>query len=146
MSAQKVRVPAVEGWFDMDPDSPRLVGGRCTSCGTYSFPRETIFCKNPACDGSSFDEVRLSARGKIWSYTNSCYKPPAPFVAPDPFEPFALAAVELAEEKMVVLGQLATGVTVDDVTVGQEVELVLETLFEDDEQETIVWKWRPIAG
>jgi hypothetical protein len=30
--------------------------------------------------------------------------------------------------------------------VGDEVELVLDTLYEDDEHEYVVWKWRPVAG
>jgi hypothetical protein len=30
--------------------------------------------------------------------------------------------------------------------VGDEVELVLETLFEDDEAEHIVWKWKLTEG
>jgi hypothetical protein len=139
-------VPAVEGWFTTDPDRPALIGTRCTTCGTYSFPRETSFCKNPACTGREFDEVELSRRGVIWSYTNACYQPPPPYVpTTDPFEPFAIAAVELAEEKMVVLGQLVPGVDIGDLSVGTEVELVLDTLFEDDEHEYLVWKWRPVS-
>ena len=53
-----------------------------------------------------------------------------------------IAAVELAEEGIVILGQLTQGSTTADVAVGDEVELVLETLFEDDEAEHIVWKWK----
>ena len=60
--------------------------------------------------------------------------------------PFALAAVELAAEKMVVLGQVVPGVSVDDLSVGDEVELVLDTLYEDDDHEYLVWKWRPRPG
>lgn len=144
--SDKTRVPAVEGWFTTDPDRPALLGTRCVSCGTYSFPRETSFCKNPDCAGRDFDEVELSRRGSIWSYTNACYQPPPPYVpTTDPFEPFSLAAVELAEEKMVVLGQLVPGVRLEDLSVGTEVELVIDTLFEDDEHEYLVWKWRPVT-
>ncbi|HEX7460374.1 MAG TPA: benzoylsuccinyl-CoA thiolase, partial [Acidimicrobiales bacterium] len=60
--------------------------------------------------------------------------------------PFAIAAVELAAEQMVVMGQVVPGVGVDDLTVGTEVELVLDTLYEDDEHEFMVWKWRPVAA
>jgi uncharacterized OB-fold protein len=144
--SDKTRVPAVEGWFTTDPDRPALLGTRCASCGTYSFPRETSFCKNPDCTGRDFEEVELSRRGTIWSYTNACYQPPPPYVpTTDPFEPFSLAAVELAEEKMVVLGQLVPGVRLEDLAVGTEVELVIDTLFEDDEHEYLVWKWRPVT-
>jgi uncharacterized protein len=139
----KTRVPAVEGWFTLD-DEPSLLGTRCTACGTYSFPKETRYCANPGCTGTEFEEVPLSRRGTIWSLTENRYPPPAPFVADDPFEPYAIAAVELPEEKMVVLGQVDEGVDYDTLAVGSEVELVLGTLFEDDEHEHVVWKWRPV--
>jgi uncharacterized OB-fold protein len=142
----KTRVGAVEGWFTTDDVAPALLGSRCRSCGTYAFPRQTFACPNPACSGTDFDEVELSRRGRVWSYTDARYTPPPPYVAADPYEPFALAAVELAAEKMVVMGQMVAGVTVDDIAIGDEVELVLDTLYEDDEHEYLVWKWRPLAG
>ena len=140
--AAKEQRPAVEGWFTLDPDEPHLLGTRCATCGDYFFPRETTFCRNPSCDGRELEEVELSRRGRVWSFTNNCYAPPEPFMAPDPFEPYVLAAVELEKEKMVVLGQMTDGVEVDDLTSGQEVELTLDTLFEDDEASYLVWKWR----
>ena len=145
MPPTKTRVPAVEGWFRTE-EPPALLGSRCHACGTYAFPRETMFCGNPACDGTAFDEVELSRRGRVWSYTDARYTPPSPYVAADPYEPFCIAAVELDTEKMVVLGQVSEGVTVDDLSVGTEVELVVDTLYEDDEHEYLVWKWRPVVA
>ena len=141
----KTKTPAIEGWFRMDADEPALLGTRCKSCKTYFFPKETTFCRNPSCAGTEFEEVPLSRRGKLWSFTNNCYKPPAPYVAKDPYETFAIAAVELEREKMVVLGQVVPEVGVEDLKAGMEMELVLDTLFEDDENEYMVWKWRPAA-
>jgi len=143
MSPAKSRVPAIEGWFTLDADAPALLGSRCASCGTFTFPKETVFCRNPACSGTEFADTELSRTGRVWSYTNACYQPPKPYVAADPYVPFSLAAVELTPEQMVVMGQVATGVTVDDLSVGCEVELVLETLYEDDDHEYLVWRWRP---
>jgi len=139
------RVPVLEGWFTLDPDAPALLGTRCAGCGTYAFPAASIFCANPACDATEFETVPLSRTGRIWSYTDARYQPPAPYVAADPYEPFCIAAVELAEEKMVVMGQVVPGVSVTDLSVGDEVELVLDTLYGDDEHEYLVWKWRPVA-
>ena len=90
--------------------------------------------------------MELSRTGKIWSYTNACYQPPEPFVAPEPFEPFTLAAVELEKEQMVVMGQVADGLGVEDLALGMEMELVLQPLHEDDESVKLTWKWRPVAG
>ena len=87
----------------------------------------------------------LSRTGKIWSFTTNYYQPPAPYVSPDPFVPYTIAAVELAKEKMVVLGQVVAGVDPSTLKVGMDVELVLEKLFEDDEAEYIVWKWKPVT-
>jgi uncharacterized protein len=142
----KARVPAVEGWFTLDEKDPRLLGNRCRSCGSYFFPKASAFCRNPACEGTEFDEVPLSRRGIIWSFTTNHYAPPAPFVAPDPFVPYSVAAVELPGERMVVLGQVVEGVDPATLCIGQEVELTLETLFEDDEREYVVWKWQPVGG
>jgi uncharacterized OB-fold protein len=145
MSRDKTKAPAVEGWFRMDPDDPRLLGTRCASCGSYFFPKEEAYCRNPACAATDLEEVALSSRGRLWSFTNNCYPPPPPYVAPDPFEPYAIAAVELEEEKMVVLGQVVAGVDVGQLEAGMEMEIVLDTLYEDDDNEFVVWKWRPVA-
>ena len=82
----------------------------------------------------------------MWSFTENHYKPPAPYMSPDPFEPYTVAAVELAEEKMVVLGQVADGVASSDLKAGMPVELVVEQLFEDDDTSYLIWKWKPIAA
>ena len=142
----KDRVPAVDGWFTLDDADPRLLGNRCQECGSYFFPKASGFCHNPGCSGTEFDEVPLSRRGTIWSFTTNHYAPPAPFVASDPFEPYSVAAVELPEERMVVLGQVADGVDPAALRVGAEVELTLGTLYEDDDHEYVVWKWKPTDG
>ena len=142
----KERVPVLEGWFTTDEQAPALLGSRCHKCGTYAFPKEQIFCRNPACDGTEFEEVEFSRRGRIWSYTDARYQPPPPYVAADPYVPFCLAAVELAAEKIVVMGQVVSGVTVDDLTVGDEVELVIDTLYSEDGTDYLVWKWRPLTA
>jgi uncharacterized OB-fold protein len=91
-------------------------------------------------------DVELSRTGRVWSYTNACYEPPEPFVAPKPFEPFAIAAVELEREKMIVLGQVVAGVGVEELEVGLPMELVLETLYRDGDTDKLIWKWKPAGG
>lgn len=134
----------MEGLFTMDPDAPHLIGGR-NSRGAYCFPKD-LGGGDPDTAAPEVEEVLLSRTGRIWSYTNSAYPPPPPFVpTTDPFEPIVIAAVELEKEKMVVLGQVASGTALEDLRIGLEVELVLEPLYEDDEHEYLVWKWRPIG-
>jgi len=142
--------PAIEGWVTTG-DQPALLGSRCTTCTSTYFPptgNQDGFCRNPACDGERFEVVELSRRGRIWSYTDAQYQPPAPYVAPhaegETYAPFALAAVELAEG-MVVLGQVAAGYGVADLRVGAEVELVVEPLYDDDSGVRSIWRWKPVV-
>src|SRR6478735_3953662 len=115
----RTRRPVVAGWFTDDtvPDGEfRLLGTRCSG-------------------GAALAETPLSPRGRVWSYTDGRYRPPAPYVSdPEaPWEPYTLVAVELAAEAMVVLGQAAPGVSTADLAIGTEVEVVPGVLNEDDE-------------
>ncbi|KQX18179.1 benzoylsuccinyl-CoA thiolase [Sphingomonas sp. Root50] len=139
--------PVVDGLFAMGEDGLALLGSRCSACGTYYFPKLESFCRNPDCASESFEQVRLSRTGKLWSFTNSCYQPPAPYVSADPFVPYAIAAVELDREKMIVLGQVVDGVGVEDLRAGMEMELVPGTLLDAGDPGTkSTWNWRPVAG
>lgn len=136
--------PAIEGWFSTG-ESPALIGSRCTTCERVFFPRTSGFCRNPGCGGEEFVDTELSRRGRIWSYTDAQYQPPAPYIPRGgEHRPFALAAVEL-DEGIVVLGQVADGYGVDDLRVGAEVELVVEPLYDDAEGEHTIWRWRPVS-
>ena len=144
--AGKTQVPAVEGWFTTDPDRPALLGTQCTTCQAIFFPREESFCRNPQCMGREFTERELSRTGTVWSFTDNRYQPPPPYMSSDPFEPYTIAAVELAAEQMVVLGQVVPGVAIEDLHAGMEVELVVGPLYEDDEHEYLVWRWSPVTN
>ncbi|MDH3753855.1 MAG: OB-fold domain-containing protein [Acidimicrobiia bacterium] len=141
----KNRVPAVEGLFTID-DPPHLLGGKVPGRESYFFPMQ-LAGGDPVAGSGELDEVLLSRTGRIWSYTNSAYPPPPPYVVTtEPFVPVTIAAVELDHEKMVVLGQVVDGYTVDDLRIGMEVELVVDTLYRDDDNEYLVWKWAPVTA
>lgn len=136
-------IPAIAGWFT-DGDQPRLLGSACEACSSVYFPPTSGFCRNPACSGEAFTTVELSPRGTVWSYTDAQYQPPSPYIPQtDPYEPFALAAVELPEG-IVVLGQVARGYGVADLKVGATVELVVEPLYDLDGTTHTIWRWRPM--
>ncbi|AZP23170.1 benzoylsuccinyl-CoA thiolase [Streptomyces aquilus] len=138
----------VEGWFGGEGDAFRLLGTRCSACAAVFFPREDVHCRNPRCAGGELVEVPLSRRGRVWSYTDGRYRPPSPYVTdPElPWEPYALIAVELAAERLVVLGQGVPGLGVADLAVGMEVEVVPGVLHEDAETVWTTWQWRPTTG
>lgn len=149
MTEAKSRVPAVDGLFKLgsEPEpSACLIGSRCADCGSYFFPREQAQCRNPRCRSQQLVECELSTHGTLWSYTSSAYKPPPPFVAAEPFEPFAIAAVELEREKLVVLGQVVAGVQAADLKVGMAMRLVSAVLDEDEQSARMVWKWAPSSS
>ncbi|MFF3850675.1 Zn-ribbon domain-containing OB-fold protein [Streptomyces sp. NPDC002328] len=135
----------VAGWFAGEGEDFALLGTRCSACGSVFFPREDTLCRNPACPGGELAEVPLSRRGRIWSYTDCRYRPPSPYVTdPElPWVPYALIAVELESERMVVLGQAAPGITVADLAVGMEVEVVPGVLGEHAGTTWTTWHWRP---
>ncbi|MFG2630640.1 Zn-ribbon domain-containing OB-fold protein [Streptomyces sp. NPDC048473] len=149
----QTRTPVVAGWFTEDSTDQdfRLLGSRCSACSSVFFPRQDVFCRNPQCAGGELAEVPLSRLGTVWSYTDGRYRPPAPYLSdPDvPWEPYTLVAVELAAERMVVLGQAAPGVGVADLAVGMTVEVVPGVLgggAPDGEGATwTTWHWRPVT-
>lgn len=140
----KTRVAAVEGWFTLG-DEPALLASRGAETGSYFFPKNLAFSRNPAAPAEELTEVELSRRGRVWSWTTNHYQPPAPYVAADPFVPYTVVAVELVEERMVVLGPLVPSADPSMLTVGAEVELTLGTLFEDDDTEYVIWQWKIVA-
>ncbi|GAB2781414.1 Zn-ribbon domain-containing OB-fold protein [Streptomyces daliensis] len=141
-----IRTPVADGWFSEEGGDFTLLGTRCLTCTSVFFPREDTFCRNPSCAGTRLEEVPLSRRGRVWSYTDGRYQPPPPYVwdADREWEPYALVAVELEAERMVVLGQAPPGVTVDDLAVGMEVEVVPGVLNEDAEHIWTTWHWKPV--
>lgn len=145
----RTRTPVVAGWFtEAEDEGFRLLGTRCSACASVFFPREDSFCRNPACAGRELTEVPLSRRGRVWSYTDGRYRPPAPYVS-DPeavWQPYTLVAVELEAERMVVLGQAVPGVTTADLAVGMEVEVVPGVLNEEAGTVWTTWHWRPVGA
>ncbi|MFD3547776.1 Zn-ribbon domain-containing OB-fold protein [Streptomyces sp. NPDC058655] len=153
----RTRTPVVSGWFTGEeaaapngrPGAFRLLGTRCSACTAVFFPREDVHCRNPHCPGGGeLAEVPLSPRGRVWSYTDGRYRPPAPYVCDpaEPWVPYTLVAVELEAERMVVLGQAAPGIGVADLEVGMEVEVVGGVLNETPDTTWTTWHFKPVGG
>ena len=139
------QLPAIDGWWDVDAQgAPHLIGGRCPACGTYVFPPRALDCPNPGCASATLEQVALSRRGTLWSYAENRYPPPPPYPAPDPFEPFAIAAVALADEGLIVLGKVVAPTLAADLRIGMDMELAIKPLYRDDGGiERTTYAWRP---
>jgi len=134
--------PALEGFFTWPSDHPSLIASRCKSCATYSFPKKSM-CPNPTCKDKEMEEVLLSRRGKLWSFTVHYYQVPPPFKGPDPFVPFGIGVIELPEG-LKVLSMLTTS-DPTALKIGMEMELLIDRIYEDQRgTEYLTWKFTPL--
>ena len=79
-----------------DEQPPRLIGGKDRETGRIVFPMPVGH------EAERFDAVPLAREGLIWSWTVQRFAPKSPpYAGPEPFEPFALAYVELPGEVIV---------------------------------------------
>jgi uncharacterized OB-fold protein len=121
-------------------EKPQLIGSRCLLCGEVFFPKKTYgICTH--CQSKDLEEIRLSRRGRIYSFTVVMQRPPEYYKGP---VPYAEGFVELPEG--VRVETLFTDCNFNDLKVGMEVEMVIERLHEDEEgNEIMVFKFRPVA-
>lgn len=137
------QVPIEEGLTTGKPSSPQLVGSRCRDCGEVTFPRQQG-C--PACTGAATEDVALSRRGTLWTWTIQRFPPPIPPFKGDPerFTPFGVGYVELAEGVRVE-GRLTVN-DPDALAIGMEMELVLEKFLDTDGgDEVMTFAFRPVG-
>lgn len=138
MSDGKRQIPLKEGLFRL-PSSERegyLIGSKCRTCGETFFPKR-LFCAK--CTGSGMDEVALSRRGKLESFTISRGVPPGSVMK----APYGLAQIRLPE------GILVTTVLaycdLETLDIGMNMELVFEKIEEDGEgNEVMAFKFKPV--
>ena len=126
-----------EKLFKLPPPGkePYLAGAECKSCGEMFFPKRTR-CTN--CFAEGMEEVALSKRGKIYTYTIVHNATPG-YTGP---LPYAVGAIELPEG-IVILSPL-TQCDFNKLEVGMVVELVLEKLYEDENGNDVMsYKFRP---
>jgi uncharacterized OB-fold protein len=142
VNSKNKRIPVREELFVMSspPDSkPRLIGGKCLSCGEIIFPKPKI-CPN--CQEENIEEIKLSRKGRIFSSTVVMQQPRPFYKGP---VPYGLGFVELPEG--VRIETLFTGCDPEILKIGMGVELVIETLYEDDVGNTLItYKFRPSKG
>jgi uncharacterized OB-fold protein len=99
-----------------DEQPPRLIGGRDRETGRIVFPMPV------GSEGERFDPVPLKREGTIWAWTVQRFAPKSPpYIGPEPFEPFALAYVELPGE--VIVESRLTGFDFDALDCGLPVRL-----------------------
>ena len=122
-----------EGIFEEDALGGRLLGNKCKSCGKIYFPKAQ-FCFD--CFDKGMEEVGLSRRGKLYSYTigrmaSTHFQPP-----------YAVGLIDLPEGVRVFAPLIMT----EDktYTIGMEMELVIEELWRENHNQIIGYKFKPV--
>ncbi len=142
IKTDKKQIPIAEGLFAWPSSSPQLIGSRCQGCGEVAFPKQSG-CPN--CAGDSTEEVLLSRRGKLWTWTIQHFPPPHPYAGDlDAFVPFGVGYIELPEG-IRVEARLSLS-DPEELEIGMEMELAIEKFAErEDGVELMTFVFQPAA-
>jgi len=141
MNDGKKKIPVREGLWTTPAardEKPQLIGSRCNKCGEVFFPKKDLsICSN--CQSTNLDDITLSSKGKIYSYSVVMQRPPEYYKGD---VPYAIGFVELPEG--VRIETLFTGCNAEDLKIGMDVEMVIEKLQEDEAgNEILAYKFKP---
>ncbi len=92
------RIPIADKLYSEGPEGPRLLAGRDKETGKLVFPFPA------GAEGARYDEVKLSPKGRLWSYTVQRFPPKPPYLGeqdPKKFKPYAVGYVEIPGEIIV---------------------------------------------
>lgn len=139
-------VPVAEGVFTWPSDEPRLLGSRCNDCGTHAFPPQPGCAK---CTGTDTDTVELERRGSLWTWTVQGFPPKAPpylgDVSPEGFRPYGVGYVELPGQ--VRVEARLTEHDPEKLEIGMEMQMVIETLSQDDDgNDLVTFAFAPVGA
>ena len=135
-------LPVVDEVFKHSPDEVRLIGIKCSECGAVAFPK-TVIRHKPGCQESKVEQFLLNKRGILRTYTIQHYQPPSIFQAPQPFQPYVIASVEVPEG--IEIAGILTGCEHEAITIGMEVEVTTYKLNADEKgNDVITYAFRPV--
>jgi uncharacterized protein len=136
--------PVAEGLFTWQDGQPRLIGSRCRTCGTLSFPQQTS-C--PRCCGDDVAVTLLAREGELWSWTVQRFAPKSPPYAgaETEFVPFAVGYVAL-DGGIAVEGRIAGPATPDRYRIGMPMRLVVEPFARRDGTTVAAYAFAPMEG
>ena len=93
------QVPIAPDLFTWPADEPQLIGGKCTTCGVVTFPKQGS-C--PRCNGQEIEPELLARQGTLWTWTIQGFLPKSPpYAGPETakdFQGYGVGYVELPGE------------------------------------------------
>jgi len=142
MTAPKGKVPELPDLFDWTKDGVRLQSAKCNSCGTYFFPA-SHHQHRPGCSREGVENVFLSRRGKLATYTVQYYMCPPPFKTAGDITPYGIGMVEFPE------GISVTGIITESdlnaLKIGLDMETTTYTLYKDEKgNDVVTWAFRVV--
>ena len=143
VETNKATIPLREDFWKSpqnDNKQPRLIGSKCSSCGEIFFPKkEKNWCVH--CNNATLEETTLSNKGKIATYSVVMQQPGGGFYKGP--VPFAYGCVDLKDG--IRIETLLSADDFDQLEVDQDVELVIEKFYDDeDANEVVTFKFKPV--
>ena len=143
-SISQRKIPVQEGLFTWPAAEPQLIASKCKACGDVVFPKQ-LSC--PDCSGDEVEEILLSRRGTVYTWTIQNFPPPIPPYAGsgdrDTFVPYGVGYIELPEGVRVD-GRLTEN-DPEKLSIGMEMELVIEKFADDAEgNELVTFAFQPV--
>lgn len=136
---KREQIPIGEGLFvipSSPSEKPYLVGSKCRSCGEVVFPPRRC-CRR--CSSRDLEEVALSRRAKLYSFTCVMVKLPGANLEP----PYFIGIVELPEGERI--RTLLTESSPASLKIGDEMEVVIDVVYKDElDREVLGWKFKPV--
>ncbi len=133
------RVPVVS-YLKLSEDGARgtFLGRKCRNCGVY-FIGAPAYCQN--CSSADLEPVELSTHGTLETYT-IIYTPPGGWTGP---VPYILGSVKLPEGPDILAEVIDC--PKESVKIGMKMEMVTRVGGKNkEENEVIVYKWRPVIA
>ena len=123
----------IRGWRHI-PQRYNLIGSKCVHCGEVFFPMRAI-C--PKCRSrGKIEDIKFTGNGKIHSYS-VIHTPTDEFKN---ISPYAVAIIEL-EEGAKITSQIVD-CNVENIEIGQEVELVFRKIREEGSEGVISYGYK----
>ena len=131
--------------FTWPAAEPQLIGGRCTGCGSVTFP---LYPSCARCGSVELEQHPLPRRGTLWTFTTQEFLPKEPYASGETvetFRPYGVGMVQLGDEVRVE-GRL-TESDASKLRIGMEVELVVVPFRTDDDgTEVLTYAFAPVTA
>ncbi|MCF8095682.1 MAG: OB-fold domain-containing protein [Desulfobacteraceae bacterium] len=139
VEGKEPRLPDLFCWTD---DGFRLKSAKCNDCGSYFFPGYHPQHR-PGCKRENVEDVLLSPKGKLDTYTIQHYMCPPPFKTDHEIAPYGIGLVEFPEG--IRIAGIIMETDLDSLELGMEMEVFDYPLYKDEDgNDVVTWAFRSV--